>query len=89
MTGIANVSSKMKKKLSFVDYVVSAEPVIGPNPVATPQQESHRARKLYALSKEDSQKLQEIFSQRLGHTPSSICEIMSEAIHRLHQQEML
>lgn len=88
MSGIANVSTKMKKKLSFGDYVVSAEPVIEAAPVATPPPETRSARKLYSLSKDDSHKLQEIFSKRLAQTPSSICEIMSEAIHRLHQHEL-
>lgn len=88
MSGIANVSNKMKKKLSFDDYVVSPEPMLETAPEAAPPQEARSARKLYALSREDSQKLQEIFSQRLTKTPSSVCEIMSEAIQRLHQHEI-
>lgn len=87
MSGIANLSDKMKKKLSFGDYVVSKETVIE-TPIVTPNQPAPRARKLYALSKDDSHMLQEIFSKRLASKPSSICEIMSEAIHHLYQREM-
>lgn len=90
MSGITKVSDKMKKKLSFGDYVLSTElvPVIEPIPeeLSTPPVVLPvKARKIYSLSNEDAQKLQEIFSRR---STSSICEIMSEAIDRLHQNVM-
>lgn len=89
MSAIANLSDKMKKKLSLGDYVISAEPLIETAPIKTPTPEARSsARKLYALSKEDANRLQEIFSKRQASKTSSICEIMSEAIHRLYQQEM-
>jgi|GEM_PF-5348657 hypothetical protein len=78
---IAKLSDKMKKKLSFGDYALSTEPtplVVEPTP-------SVKARKLYSLTAEDSQKLQEIFSKRLKTNPTSISELMSEAIDLLYK----
>jgi hypothetical protein len=91
MSGIARVSEKMKKKMSFGDYTLSSSEET-PKPVqqaaVVPIVEASPPRKVYALSKEDTQKLQAIFSKRLN-TPnqSSIAQIMSEAITLLHQRE--
>jgi hypothetical protein len=83
MSGIANVSEKMKKKISFGDYSLFSEPA---KPQETP--EKKEARKIYSLSKEDVEKLQKIFTKRLDTSiPSSICEIMSEAIQLLYIKE--
>jgi hypothetical protein len=85
MSGIAKVSEKMKKKLSFGEYTLSTGTTLAPvEPVPGPSV----GRKLYTLSREDADKLQEIFSKRLSaNAGSSISQIMSEAITHLYQRE--
>lgn len=89
MSGISQLSDRMKKKLSFGDYAFSAEPAKEPFPVAPPIPSAVSARKIYTLSKDDTLKLQEIFSRRLGGSnQTSLCEIMSEAIDLLLHHEL-
>lgn len=77
MSGIARVSEKMKKKISFGDY----------SPV--PVEEKSTSRKIYTLPSENTSMLQAIYSKRLGTANEcSISEIMSEAIHLLYKQEI-
>lgn len=76
MSGIAKVSEKMKKKISFGDYALS------------PPQEAKAARKIYSLSNTDAQKLHDIFTKRLNTAQqTSIADIMSEAIQLLYLHE--
>lgn len=85
MSGITNLSEKMKKKISFGDYSLALEGL-------KPQETSLKAeaRKIYSLSQDDAKRLQEIFSKRL-HTcnPTSIADIMSEAIQLLYSKEQI
>lgn len=78
MSAIEKLSDKMKKKLSFGDYALPPE-----------SQGSASVRKSYALSKNDSHKLQEIFSKRLKTGPTSVADIMSEAIQLLYKNDVI
>ncbi len=68
---------------------VVAPPVVLPPVVVKEVEPSRPARKLYALSPDDGQKLHDIFKHRLQlNQVSSIAQIMSEAIYLLHSQEI-
>ena len=83
MSGIARASEKMKKKISFGDYALSSEVTKLQESLAKPV-----GRKLYNISKEDFQILEQICAKRLN-TPkqASISELMSEAILLLSLHE--
>lgn len=83
MSGIARASEKMKKKISFGDYALSSEVTKLQENLAKPV-----GRKLYNISKEDFQILEQICAKRLN-TPkqASISELMSEAILLLSLHE--
>lgn len=83
MSGIARASEKMKKKISFGDYAISSEVNKLQESIAKPA-----GRKLYLISKEDFQILEQIAAKRLN-TPkqASISELMSEAILLLSLHE--
>lgn len=78
MLGISKACQKMKKKIAFGDYTFSKDLEVA------------KARKTYMLTKEDGEKIKEIFSKRLGmdfHT--SVNGLLSEAIQLLYKQEII
>jgi len=82
MTGILKASEKMKKKLSFGDYSIPNE---NQNALV---KELPKMRKTYLITKEDMQRLKEIFSSRSNsNNTTSISDIMSEAISLLYNRE--
>ena len=81
MSGIAKAGEKMKKKISFGDYGLSNEVTKLQEKITKPV-----ARKIYEISQKDFKILEEIFQMRRElQKPASHSELMSEAIHLLHQ----
>lgn len=76
MSGIAKLSEKMKKKITFSDYSFPQ----------TQQQKPQKSRVMYTISSADMALLVDLFEKRKGtQDECSLSDLMSEAIQLFHQ----